>query len=108
MITRYINDAKVAVISDNNKPLETGKVTSGNILLKEENVLVIMPQDVRPWKHAAHNPLIYEGRFFSSRQKQNGNISLHGVINGETDLNDAYVQARIELDEFFTKLEALV
>ena len=108
MITRYIKTEKVAVISDNNEPLEPGKVTSGNILLKEDNVLVLMPQDVRPWKHAAHNPLIYEGRFFSSRQKQNGNISLHGVISGETNLYEAYNQARVELDEFFTKLEALV
>ena len=108
MKTTYFNPASVTVMSDNGKPLELGKVTTGNILLKEGNVFVVMPQDVRPWKHAAHNPLIYEGRFFSSRQKQNRNISLHGVISGETNLYEAYNQARVELDEFFTKLEALV
>ena len=98
----------VTVLSDTNKSVEPGKVTSANVVVKAADDIVVMPQDVRPWKHAAHNPLIYEGRFFSSRQKQNGNISLHGVISGETNLYEAYNQARVELDEFFTKLEALV
>ena len=108
MTTKLIENATVAVVSDSDKPLAHGKLTDGSFIFKDDRHLVVMPRHTRPCRHAPHNPLLYEGRFFTSRQKQNGNISLHGVISGSTNLCEAYIQARLDLDEFFTKLEAIV
>ena len=108
MHKQVFGNMNVIVLSDTNMCLESGKLTNANVILKDTEHFIVIPQDVKPWKHAAHNPLIYEGRFFSSRQKQNGNISLHGVISGKTNISDAYKQARQELDEFFKRLEAII
>lgn len=107
MKTTIFRNMKVSVISGNETTMELGKVTPGNILLRDEEHMVVMPMSQRDWKRAPHNPLVYEGRFFSSRQKQNGNISLHGVIASDTNLSDAYEQAKRELDEFFSTIELL-
>ena len=50
------------------------------------------------------NPYFYKGEFFSSRLKQDGNISLHGLIRQGMDLEQAHEQARRELEVFFMKL----
>lgn len=101
------SNVTVTVLSDSGKEFEFGKLTNGSILQKTDDHFVVMPC-AEAKKRTAHNPLVYEGKFFSSRQKQNGTISLHALVNDKTDLYTAYLQACKELDEFFAKLEALV
>lgn len=96
------------MLSDGGMEVREGKVTSASVLLKGEDEIVVMPQAKESKRYAAHNPLLFAGKFFSSRIKQDGHVSLHAIINGEKAIDEVYQQARFELDEFFNRLNALL
>ena len=109
MKTQLLHNRDILVMSDDNTVIEPGRPTTGTCIVKEDGRNVIFsPQSIREYERAEHNPYIYKGKFFSSRHKQNGNISLHASITDATRLTEAWDQACAELDEFFTKLQTIL
>ena len=109
MKKEILKNQTVTILSDDNRTITKGMPVCGTFLVKDDNKNVVFsPQEVAERRDVTKNPVIYGGKFLSSRMKKNGNISLHGVVYAGTNLDEAKQLAHTEVDEFFSKLEALV
>lgn len=109
MTTKILPKRDVILMSDDDRDITPGKPTTGTCIIKDDGRTVIFsPRTCHEYERANHNPYLYKNKFFSSRIKKNGNISLHATITDTTHLTEAWDQACAELDEFFTKLQTIL
>ena len=99
----------VTIISDNDQTITKGMPVNGTFLVKNDNKNVVFtPQEGPGHCYVTKNPVIYGGKFLSSRMKKNGNISLHGVVYAGTNLDETRQLAHAEVDEFFSKIAVML
>ena len=104
----YINqqaEVTLTVVSEKELRIQEGELVQGQCVFHKQGKQVTFLTGARHrGTPVMLNPYFYKGEFFSSRLKQDGNISLHGLIRQGMDLEQAHEQARRELEVFFMKL----
>ena len=104
----YINqqaEVTLTVVSEKELRIQEGELVQGQCVFHKQGKQVTFLTEARHrGTPVILSPYFYKGEFFSSRLKQDGNISLHGLIRQGMDLEQAHEQARRELEVFFMKL----
>ena len=104
----YINqqaEVTLTVVSEKELRIQEGALVQGQCVFHKQGKQVTFLTGARHrGTSVILNPYFYKGEFFSSRLKQDANISLHGLIRQGMDLEQAHEQARRELEVFFMKL----